>query len=630
MSRTIHFPLNTLALKRGGLVKDVRDRASALAGAGHAVTLEVLAGQTRLAAVAAEMKANGQLHPDVVVRDVLLALAPQAEHVAGVSWQPEPDEHVYSESGGRVLRTFVDGVFRRYVRLSDAASGDIEVIEHFGPDRRRYLREEFDVHGRVVKRLDYAADLKNATCRRFFDASGECYLTVWADPVSGRWSRPFLHSEGRAFASMKELYAHAFSTLLATEEAPVLTSEFRDHLPNFSGGTFDDAFFGVEHPNLRKVAVVHSNQHRAPYTRGAPLSAGWDRLFEHGSDVDAIVAWTQRQADDINAESPNMPVVSVRPPFAPPALSRPAEVVGQRIVVVARLEPLKKVDVAVRVMARVLERHPSATMQVFGLGRGDETERDIHALVKELGVGHAVSFPAFANGLGEIYDGASLSLFTSVKEGLSLALLESMSRGVPVVSVDAAYGPSDVVDDGVNGYVLPVGDVEGLAESMCRLLDDAALRSELAEGALRTAAGYTFGPYLEFWERVLDGAIERAGAGLAPSEHISSSPRRVLPAVAGWADGGERSLMCVDAQERRTLVLRARGDGTEISRAHPERGRWAVYAGDAASGTIVDLYLEGHDGVERRIDATGDLPQSRGGWALYATAHGVLSLKRSS
>ena len=72
-----------------------------------------------------------------------------------------------------------------------------------------------------------------------------------------------------------------------------------------------------------------------------------------------------------------------------------------------------------------------------------------------------------------------------------MVLLEAMSVGVPVVSFDCRNGPADLITDGVDGLLVPQGDVVGLAEAMCRLIEAPGWRREMGQAALATADTYT-------------------------------------------------------------------------------------------------------------------------------------------
>lgn len=78
---------------------------------------------------------------------------------------------------------------------------------------------------------------------------------------------------------------------------------------------------------------------------------------------------------------------------------------------------------------------------------------------------------------------------TSIYEGMPNALMEAMGIGMPCVSTNCEYGPAELVQDGVNGLLVPVGDVVAISEAISRMVDDREFAAECgrnARGILKT------------------------------------------------------------------------------------------------------------------------------------------------
>lgn len=133
---------------------------------------------------------------------------------------------------------------------------------------------------------------------------------------------------------------------------------------------------------------------------------------------------------------------------------------------------------------------------------GEGAERGaLEALTRTLGLSDQVVFHGLLQNVSPILFMLDLFLFTSHREGLSVAVLEAMSAGLPIVATEVA-GIRDQVTDGYNGFVLPVGDVDGLAERTAEILCDPALRRTLGRNSRRRLE-------LEFSEGVM---LERYAA----------------------------------------------------------------------------------------------------------------------
>ena len=109
------------------------------------------------------------------------------------------------------------------------------------------------------------------------------------------------------------------------------------------------------------------------------------------------------------------------------------------------------------------------------LGEGEGRAMLIN-LARELEVENRVHFLGYVTDVETWYRHAECFVMSSHHEGYPNVLMEAMASGCPVVSFDCEYGPSEIIQDGENGLLVPEGDVEGLTKSIAKVLDDEALR----------------------------------------------------------------------------------------------------------------------------------------------------------
>jgi glycosyltransferase involved in cell wall biosynthesis len=220
--------------------------------------------------------------------------------------------------------------------------------------------------------------------------------------------------------------------------------------------------------------------------------------------LDAVVTLTERDAVDyrtlLGTRAPTRTRVACIPSAAPSTTARATH--GRKVVVAAgRLVPAKGFDRLVPAFAAVSARHPDWSLRIYGTG-GERAL--IEGLVHRHGLERCVQLMGFAGHLDEELAEASVFVLSSRNEGFPMVLLEAMSVGVPVVSFDCRNGPADLVTDGVDGLLVPQGDVVGLAEAMCRLIEEPGWRREMGQAALATAATYTPHRMADRWEQLLD------------------------------------------------------------------------------------------------------------------------------
>jgi glycosyltransferase involved in cell wall biosynthesis len=174
------------------------------------------------------------------------------------------------------------------------------------------------------------------------------------------------------------------------------------------------------------------------------------------------------------------------------------------LVAVCRLTRQKGIDVAVRALPRVLERHPRALLLV--LGEGPEWG-ELEKLATELGVHDAVALPGRVGDVGALLRRGELLVHPVRWEGFGLALLEGMLAGLPVVASEVSSIP-EIVVPGETGLLVPPDDPAALASALTRVLDDGGLSARLgAGGRVRALAEFSVEKMalrtIDVYERVL-------------------------------------------------------------------------------------------------------------------------------
>jgi glycosyltransferase involved in cell wall biosynthesis len=155
------------------------------------------------------------------------------------------------------------------------------------------------------------------------------------------------------------------------------------------------------------------------------------------------------------------------------------------VVVLGRLVPHKRVELAMDAVAAL----PGATLTVIGHGYW---EPQLRAYADRLGISDAVTFTGFVDDVTKhrLLASAWVHALPSVKEGWSLAVVESAAHGTPTVAFRSAGGPTESVRDGETGLL--VDDVAGFGAALRRLLTDAPLRDGTARAARAHAARFSW------------------------------------------------------------------------------------------------------------------------------------------
>jgi glycosyltransferase involved in cell wall biosynthesis len=179
----------------------------------------------------------------------------------------------------------------------------------------------------------------------------------------------------------------------------------------------------------------------------------------------------------------------------------PGEATPDRILVIANPNPRKRLGDLIEALAIV--RRDCAGAHVRVVGTGDENEmRLLSAKARELGLADAFTLAGVSRDIaGELLRSRVVAL-TSGSEGVPTALLEGMAAGRPVVTTDAGHVRS-IVDDGVEGFVVPVGDVAALAQRLSLLLSNRTLAAVMGRRGRERAARHSVERVAQRLSRVL-------------------------------------------------------------------------------------------------------------------------------
>jgi len=124
------------------------------------------------------------------------------------------------------------------------------------------------------------------------------------------------------------------------------------------------------------------------------------------------------------------------------------------------------------------------------LGEGSKRE-ELEKYAAVLGIVNQVIMPGSVKNIDEWYAKASIFAFPSLYEGFPNALAEAMAAGLPCVSFDCDTGPRDLIVDGINGYLVPVGNVKELANRFSQLINDKNLRINIVAESIKIKEQYS-------------------------------------------------------------------------------------------------------------------------------------------
>jgi glycosyltransferase involved in cell wall biosynthesis len=169
------------------------------------------------------------------------------------------------------------------------------------------------------------------------------------------------------------------------------------------------------------------------------------------------------------------------------------------VLAVGRLHTQKDFPTLIRAFARLREER-EAKLVILGEG---EDRSELERLVQQLGLEGQVDLPGFVDNPFAFMSRAAAFVLSSKWEGLPGALIQAMACGCPVVATNCRSGPSEVLENGRFGELVPVGDEAGLAEAIIRTLDSPPDPAHVRAGSRRYLQDEIVSDYIDYFEAQL-------------------------------------------------------------------------------------------------------------------------------
>ena len=163
-----------------------------------------------------------------------------------------------------------------------------------------------------------------------------------------------------------------------------------------------------------------------------------------------------------------------------------------------RLLNQKDFPTLLRAFSLVLKAMP-ARLAILGEGKD---RRKLEELAKELGISDKVAFLGFQKNPFKYMKNASVFVLSSMHEGFGNVLIEAMACGTPVVSTDCKSGPSEIIENGKSGILVPVGDYQSLSKAIIKVLSDSSLRQSFSQEGVKRARYFSPEKNIKGYEEV--------------------------------------------------------------------------------------------------------------------------------
>ena len=242
------------------------------------------------------------------------------------------------------------------------------------------------------------------------------------------------------------------------------------------------------HPTYKEAVTFSINQSDIVTSVSESLKQDTLRLFRIDKDIKVIPNFT------------NIKKSKETSPCKRTVMAKPEELIVTHI---SNFRKVKRIDDVVRIFYGIQQKLPAKLIMV-----GDGPEREIaDQLCKDLGIKSKVLFLGNTSDIDRILCFTDLFLLPSASESFGLSALEAMAAGVPVVSSNTG-GLPEVNEEGVSGYLCPIGDVKAMAEKAIYILEDKTRLAQFKQNARKVAERFDEDKIVPMYEALYYSAID--------------------------------------------------------------------------------------------------------------------------
>lgn len=379
------------------------------------------------------------------------------------------ENYTFFREGNMIRYTFPERDYYYLVYLAEGMGECVHRVELIS--NNCLIRKDYYTYCRVYSEYYMPVDGQaHLYLRRFFNEDGTVsYEEVMSDETQAD-DVVLYRFPDRLIYSREELVGYMMSCLQLTSDDVVLI----DGEP----GKIEMAAFIQNAAPARVGLILHSNHF--VYSDEENILWYWiyEYAFEHPEKIDLFITSTQVQSKLLQEQLKRYKGIEARVETIPVMGLEKLRISGKirrkhSLISVGRLASEKRMNWLIDAVVEAKKRVPDLSLDIYGEGAGKE---QLQRQIEELGCGDYVQLRGFQK-LDEIYPSYDAYISASIGETFGVTLLEAVSSGLPIIGFDVPYGARVFIDEGANGYKLPRGDIQGLADAVVHLFTEADIEA---------------------------------------------------------------------------------------------------------------------------------------------------------
>lgn len=176
---------------------------------------------------------------------------------------------------------------------------------------------------------------------------------------------------------------------------------------------------------------------------------------------------------------------------------------SKKVIAIGRLTYQKNFHALISAWQLLGNRTLGWNLEIYGDG---EDKDSLVKLIDKYNLNN-VCIKANTSSLDEVYKQAAFLVMSSRYEGFGMVLVEALSFGLPIISFNCPHGPSEIIDDSINGFLVDDQNIAELSKAMLRLIENPEVKNQLSQNALKSSYKYDIENIGKLWKKLFKDMV---------------------------------------------------------------------------------------------------------------------------